>query len=249
MAGHSKWANIKRKKGAIDAKRGKLFTKLVREIQVAARMGGVDPDGNPRLRDAIAAAKSNSLPKDTLERAIKRGGGTTDGADYVEVAYEGYGPGGVALLIEGLTDNRNRTVSEVRSIISKKGGNLGESGSVAWMFEKKGLVMVPKTQVDEEKLMELTLDHGAEDIEDEQDFWNIYTDPVNLGAVRDIVEGAGLNIETAELTHIPKNTIKLTGEDAEKLIELVEALEDLDDVQRVSANFDIEDAEMDRLSG
>lgn len=250
MAGHSKWANIKRKKGANDAKRGKVFTKLIRELTVASKMGGADPDANPRLRDAIAEAKSHNMPKDTMERAIKRGsGGGGDDANYEEIVYEGYGPGGVAMLIESLTDNRNRTVSEVRNLLSKSGGNLGESGSVAWMFDKKGIISVEKNGASEDAVMEAALEAGGEDVKDEGDTWDVVTEPSDFHSVKTALEGAdGLRIVSAALASIPKNTVQVEGDGAEKLFKLMDQLEDLDDVQKVHANFDISAEEMERLS-
>lgn len=249
MAGHSKWANIKRKKGANDAKRGKLFTKLIREITVSAKMGGGDLDANPRLRDAVGEAKSNNMPKDTIDRAIKRGSGTgADDANYEQLTYEGYGPGGVAVLIESLTDNRNRTASEVRAAMTKHGGSLGTSGNVSWMFKRKGVIVVSKQSSGEEKLMDLALEAGAEDIQDEGDVWEIYTDPSVFSAVRESLDEGAISIDSASITAVPENRVQIEGEVAEKMLKLMDALEDLDDVQKVHANFDIDEKVLESLS-
>lgn len=248
MAGHSKWANIKRKKGANDAKRGKMFTKLIREVEVSARMGGGDLHSNPRLRDAINEAKAQNMQKDTIQRAIKRGTGELEGQNFEEITYEGYGPGGVAMLIESLTDNRNRTVAEIRSLITKSGGNLGESGSVAWIFDKKGVISLKKNAAPEEKLIEVALEAGAEDIKDEGINWDILTEPTLFSPVKTALEGMGISLEEASLSTIPKNTIKIEGETAEKMLKLMDHLEELDDVQKVYANFDIDEKELERLS-
>src|SRR3990167_2150270 len=213
MSGHSKWATIKRKKGATDAKRGQLFTKLIKEITVAARMGGDDPNGNPRLRTAIAGARSQSMPSDNIERAIKKGTGELEGVNYEEVIYEGYGPAGVAMLVLSLTDNKNRTVAEIRNIFSKNGGNLGESGSVGWMFEKKGLLNFDKKTAAEDKLMEVALDAGAEDIRDAEDSWDVITTPADFEKVKEALEKAGFKSLSAEISMLPKNTIKIEAED------------------------------------
>lgn len=244
MAGHSKWANIKHRKGAQDAKRGKIFTKLIKEIQVATRMGGADIDSNPRLRDAITEARSNNMPKDKIENAIKRGSGSMDGENYEEITYEGYGPGGVALLIESLTDNRNRTVADVRFIVSKGGGSLGESGSVAWMFEKKGLIALNRKDIEEDKLMELALEAGAEDIKEEGDVWEVITPREEFHTVLTAIEGSNLKPVSSGISAIPKNTVKLEGDNVEKMLNLMEKLEDSDDVQKVYANFDISDEDL-----
>ncbi|WP_025321090.1 YebC/PmpR family DNA-binding transcriptional regulator [Deferrisoma camini] len=249
MAGHSKWANIKHKKAREDAKRGKIFSKLAKEITVAAKLGGGDPEGNPRLRHAIDKARSFNMPKDNIERAIKKGTGESGGADYEQVTYEGYGPGGVAVLVEVLTDNRNRTVGEIRHAFSKNKGNLGENGCVAWLFESKGYLTVPKSAVSEEQLLELALEAGAEDVRDGEGVWEVLTEPDQYDAVRSGLEQAGVPIESAEVTMLPKNTVKLQGADAERMLRLMEMLEDNDDVQNVYANFDIEDAEMERIAG
>ena len=237
MAGHSKWANIKHKKAREDAKRGKIFTKVTREIIVAARLGGGDPDKNPRLRRAIQKAKSVNMPKENIERAIKRGTGELEGVSYEEVVYEGYGPGGVAILVEAITDNRNRTVSEIRTIFSKHGGNLGEAGCVAWMFERKGLITVK--DVDEDLLMEVAIEAGAEDVSQEEGLFSVITAVEDLDRVREAIEEKGIKVESARLTYIPQSTVRVEGEKAEKLIKLLDALEDHDDVQNVYANFDV----------
>ena len=237
MAGHSKWANIKHKKMREDAKRGKIFTKVAREIIVATRLGGGDPDSNPRLRRAIQLAKSVNMPKENIERAIKRGLGELPGVAYEEVIYEGYGPGGVAILIEAITDNRNRTVSEIRTIFSKHGGNLGEAGCVAWMFEKKGVITVEG--VDEDTLMEVAIEAGAEDVKEEEGQLQVITSPEDLEDVREKIQARGINIKEIQLTYIPQSTVRVEGEKAEKLIKLLDALEKHDDVQNVYANFDV----------
>jgi YebC/PmpR family DNA-binding regulatory protein len=248
MAGHNKWSKIKRTKGVADIKRGKLFTKLLREIQVSARMGGGDPRSNPRLRDAIAEARANNMPKDNIERAVKRGMGELDGSNYEQITYEGYGPGGAAILIEALTDNRNRTVADLRAIMVRNGGNLGEAGSVGWMFSKKGTLIVPKADQSEEKVMELALDSGAEDIQDDDDSWQIFTPPEKLDAVKSVLESQGIGLQSATQTLTPQNTIELQGEAAEQMIKLIDLIEDLDDVQKVYSNFDISDQELARIS-
>ncbi len=237
VAGHSKWANIKHKKMREDAKRGKIFTKVAREIIVATRLGGGDPDSNPRLRRAIQLAKSVNMPKENIERAIKRGLGELPGVAYEEVIYEGYGPGGVAILIEAITDNRNRTVSEIRTIFSKHGGNLGEAGCVAWMFEKKGIITVEG--VDEDTLMEVAIEAGAEDVKEEEGQLQVITSPEDLEDVREKIQAKGIKIKEAQLTYIPQSTVRVEGEKAEKLIKLLDALEKHDDVQNVYANFDV----------
>lgn len=249
MAGHSKWANIKRKKGANDAKRGKIFTRLIKEITVAARFGGGDPEGNPRLRTAIAAAKAENMPKDNINRAIKKGTGEIAGEVYDEILYEGYGPGGVAVLVECMTDNKNRTVADVRHYFSKSNGNLGESGCVAWMFEKQGLIQIEKEGVSEEELMDLALEAGAEDVVEEEAEFQVLTSPEDFNDVRDALEEAGQKFIEASISMIPKNTVDVTEEKvAKSLLKLLENLEDHDDVQNVHANFDIDDSLMDQLS-
>jgi len=244
MSGHSKWHSIKHKKGALDAKRGKLFTKFIKEITVAARYGGGDPDGNARLRKAILDAKAGNMPNDTIDRAIRRGTGEEEGVNYEEITYEGYGPGGVALLIQSMTDNRNRTVAEIRHIFSKNGGNLGESGSVGWMFEKKGYIVVEKATKSEEELFELAIEAGADDLRDDEDNFEIITSPDAFDAVLNAVKGSGIEPQVAEVEMMPQNYIKLEGSDARQMLKLMEALEDHDDVQKVSANFDISEADM-----
>jgi YebC/PmpR family DNA-binding regulatory protein len=244
MSGHSKWHSIKHKKGALDAKRGKLFTKFIKEITVAARSGGGDPDANARLRKAINDAKAGNMPNDTIDRAIRRGTGEEEGVNYEEITYEGYGPGGVALMVQSLTDNRNRTVAEIRHIFSKNGGNLGESGSVGWMFEKKGYIVVEKAAKSEEELFELAIDAGADDLRDDEDNFEIMTSPDAFDTVLTAVKGAGIDPQIAEVEMVPQNYIKLEGADARQMLKLMEALEDHDDVQKVSANFDISEADM-----
>jgi YebC/PmpR family DNA-binding regulatory protein len=244
MSGHSKWHSIKHKKGALDAKRGKLFTKFIKEITVAARSGGGDPDGNARLRKAILDAKAGNMPNDTIERAIRRGTGEEEGVNYEEITYEGYGPGGVALLIEAMTDNRNRTVAEVRHLFSKHGGNLGESGSVGWMFDKKGYIVVDKAAKAEDELFELAIDAGAEDLRDDEENFEIITSQDKFEQVLSAVKSAGIEPQVSEVTMVPQNYIKLEGQEARQMLKLMEALEDHDDVQKVSANFDISEADM-----
>lgn len=249
MSGHSKWSTIKRKKGANDAKRGKIFTKLIKEITIAARMGGGDPEGNPRLRSAVTAAKSENMPKDNIDRAIKKGTGDLGGAIYEEIMYEGYGPGGVAVLVETMTDNKNRTVADVRHFFAKSGGNLGEFGCVAWMFDKKGSLSVDKKEVSEDALMDLALEAGAEDVVEEDDSFQIITPPEAFNDVVESLEKANIPFSDAGLAMIPKNTIAVTEEkSAKSLLRLLENLEDHDDVQKVHANFDIADDLMEQLS-
>jgi len=244
MSGHSKWHSIKHKKGALDAKRGKLFTKFIKEITVAARSGGGDPDGNARLRKAILDAKAGNMPNDTIERAIRRGTGEEEGVHYEEVTYEGYGPGGVALLIEAMTDNRNRTVAEIRHLFSKNGGNLGESGSVGWMFDKRGYIVVDKAAKPEEELFELAIEAGADDLRDDEENFEIITSPDKFESVLSAVKSGGIEPQVSEITMVPQNYIKLEGQEARQMLKLMEALEDHDDVQKVSANFDISEADM-----
>ncbi len=246
MAGHSKWANIKHRKGAQDAKRGKVFTKLIKELTVAARISGGDPDANPRLRTAIDKAKQANMPKDNVDRAIKKGTGDLDGVNYEEGIFEGYGPGGVALIVEFLTDNRTRTVADVRHIFSKYGGNLGVSGSVAFLFDRKGLISF-STDNDFEQLFEIALEAEAEDVKDEGDIYEVITDSSNFIEVRDAMAEAGLQWETAEVTMIPQNQVQLEGKPAETMLKLMDALEDNDDVQNVYANFDISEEELDKI--
>jgi|SRR5438876_3694268 YebC/PmpR family DNA-binding regulatory protein len=244
MSGHSKWASIKHKKGALDAKRGKLFTKFIKEITVAARSGGGDPDGNARLRKAIADAKAGNMSNETIERATRRGTGEEAGVHYDEITYEGYGPGGVALLIESMTDNRNRTVAEIRHLLAKNGGNLGEAGSVGWMFEKKGYIVVDKAAKPEDELFELAIEAGADDLRDDEDNFEIITSPDNFESVLSAVKSAGIVPQVAEVEMMPQTYIKLEGQEARQMLKLMEALEDHDDVQKVSANFDISEADM-----
>ena len=244
MSGHSKWHSIKHKKGALDAKRGKLFTKLIKELTVAARQGGNDPNGNARLRKAISDAKAGNMPNDTIDRAIRRGTGEEAGVSYEEITYEGYGPGGVALLIEAMTDNRNRTVAEIRHIFSKNGGNLGESGSVGWMFEKKGYLIVEKAAKPEDQLIDIAIEAGADDIRDDEDNWEIITAPETFEGVQSAIKAAGITPQVAEIEMVPQNYIMLEGSAAHQMVKLMEALEDHDDVQKVSANFDMSEADM-----
>lgn len=246
MSGHNKWSTIKHKKGAADAKRGKIFTKLIKELTVAAKMGGSDPDGNPRLRTAIDKAKSENMPKDNIERAIKKGAGEMDGVNYEETTYEGYGPGGVAILVEVMTDNRNRTVSDVRSIFSKCNGNMGEAGCVSWLFDKKGLIVYPK-DTDFDALFEAALEAGAEDVADEEGQIEVITDPSAFMEVRDALDKGGFKHDSAEVTMIPQTMVKLEGKQAESMLKLMERLEDNDDVQNVYANFDISEEEMEKM--
>jgi YebC/PmpR family DNA-binding regulatory protein len=249
MAGHSKWKQIKHYKAAADAKRGALFTKLIREITMAAKIGGGDATGNPRLRLAIDTARANSMPKENIERAIKKGTGELEGVDYQEVTYEGYGPGGVALLIDAVTDNPTRTVAEVRAKMSRMGGNLGTPNSVAWMFEKKGQIYVDASTIDEDSLMEKALDAGAEDVAREDERFLVTTSPGDFHAVQTALKGKSVTVAEAELAMVPKNTVQVAGKDAESLFKLLETLEELDDVQKVWANFDIDVAEMAKVEG
>ncbi len=247
MSGHSKWATIKHKKGALDAKRGKAFTRLIKEITIAARSGG-DPDGNPRLRTAIAAAKAENMPADNIKRAIQRGTGELPGVAYEEVTFEGYGPGGVAVLVEATTDNRNRAVSEIRHIFSKNGGNLGEPNSVKFMFQKKGLIAVSKEKVDEEKLMGIVLEAGGEDLNDEGDNWEVLTEPQDFDAVAQAVRDAGIEPDVAQVTMIASTYTRLEGTPANQMMRLLDALEEHDDVQNVYSNFDM-DSEQVEVAG
>jgi len=248
MSGHNKWSSIKHKKGAADAKRGKLFTKLIKEISVAAKNGGGDPETNARLRTAVLTARTANMPNDNITRAIKKGIGELDGgASYEEVVYEGYGPGGTAVLVEVLTDNKNRTVSDVRHIFTRSNGKLAESGCVAWMFTKKGLITVPSS-VSEDTLMEVALEAGAEDVVNEGDTLSVYTDPNSMENVRTKLVERSMPIQSAEISMVPQTTISLTGRDAENMLKLMDALEDNDDVQKVHSNFDIDDEEMSKLS-
>jgi YebC/PmpR family DNA-binding regulatory protein len=247
MSGHSKWSSIKHKKAAIDAKRGRAFTRVIKEITVAARMGGGDPAANPRLRAAIANAKTVNMPQDNVTRAIKKGTGELPGVSYEEVTYEGYGPGGVAIMVEIMTDNKNRTVAEMRHIFSKHNGNLGESGCVAWMFDKKGLIVVDTDKADEDRLMEIVLNAGAEDMRRNGDVFEIITLPEELLPVQEAIDQEGIEISVAQVSRIPQNTVRLEGKHAEQMLKLMEKLEDHEDVQNVSANFDIPDEVMEQL--
>lgn len=247
MAGHSKWANIKHRKAAQDAKKGKVFTKVAREITVAAKEGGGDPDMNPRLRLALDKAKAVNLPKDNVERAIKKGTGEGNEASYEDVTYEGYGPGGVAILVKTLTDNRNRTVAEVRSTLTKKGGSMGEAGCVAWIFEQKGLLEIAKDKADEEKLLEEALEAGAEDVVDDGDVFAVYCEYSDFMDVKTALEEKGYSFEFAEITMKPKNSVPVNAEDLRKLMNITDALEDLDDVQEVYSNFEADDEVMSQL--
>jgi YebC/PmpR family DNA-binding regulatory protein len=244
MSGHSKWHTIKHKKGALDAKRGKVFTKLIKEITVAARTGGGDPGANARLRKAISDAKAANMPNDTIDRAAKRGTGELEGVSYDEITYEGYGPGGVAIMVESMTDNRNRTVAEIRHIFGKNGGNLATSGAVGWIFEKKGYIVVEKAAKSEDELFEIVTEAGAEDLRDDEDNFEIITAPESFDVVLDAVKKAGIEPQVAEVELVPKEYKKLEGTEAKQMLKLMEALEDHDDVQKVSANFDISEAEM-----
>ncbi len=248
MSGHSKWASIKHKKAAVDAKRGRLFTRLIKEITVAARMGGGDMDSNPRLRTAVSGAKAANMPNDNIDRAIKKGTGELPGVMYEEMTYEGYGPNGVAIMIDTVTDNKNRTVAEIRHTISKNGGNLGASNCVAWMFHKKGMVTVDAEKADEDELMEIALEAGAEDIINESGLFQITTDPSTFEDVCRALEEQGVPMESAELTMIPENTVKVEEEkDASKILRLMDALENHDDVQNVYSNFDISEDILEKL--
>jgi YebC/PmpR family DNA-binding regulatory protein len=242
MSGHSKWATIKRKKAALDAKKGKIFTKLIKEITIAARQGGGDPANNPRLRLAIDNAKAENMPAENIERAIKKATGELEGVTYHELTYEGYGPAGVAMLVEVATDNKNRTVAEVRHIFSKHGGSLGETGSVAWMFERKGIITLPKQDKSEDDILAIVLDAGADDLQTEDEFYEITTSVENFESVRKALQENNLKVDNASLQWIAKNTLEVKGEDAEKVMKLIEALEDCDDVQNVYSNADIDEA-------
>jgi YebC/PmpR family DNA-binding regulatory protein len=244
MAGHSKWKQIKHYKAAADAKRGALFTKLIREITVSAKSGGGDPDGNPRLRTAIEAARAASMPKDNIERAIKKGTGELEGVSYSEITYEGFGPGGVAILVHTLTDNPTRTVADLRHKFSRLGGNLGASNSVAWMFERKGQIYIDATRFSEDAALEAALDAGAEDMKREGEQFIVTTDPSSLHLVKGSLEAKGIAIQESEIANLPKNTVRVEGKVAEQLLKLLEEVEDLDDVQKVAANFDMDVSEM-----
>jgi YebC/PmpR family DNA-binding regulatory protein len=244
MSGHSKWATIKHKKGALDAKRGKIFTRLIKEITIAAKQGGGDPDGNPRLRGAIAAAKAENMPADNIKRAIQRGTGELEGVSYEEITYEGYGPGGVAIIVEVLSDNKNRAVSEVRHAFSKNGGNMGAEGAVAWMFTKKGVIVIAKDAASEDKLTEIVLDAGAEDLSDEGENWEVLCAPADYEAVTNALKAAKITPEHAEVTMISSTYTKLEGTQATAMMRLLETLEDLDDTQNVYSNFDMSEAHL-----
>ncbi len=243
MSGHSKWSTIKHKKGRADAKRGKIFTKIIREITVAARESGGDLNSNPRLRAAVAAAKAANMPADNIKRAVQRGTGELPGVTYEEMSFEGYGPGGVAVMLELLTDNRNRTTPEIRHIFSKNGGNLGENGCVSWIFTRRGLILIPRApEMDDEEVMEVVLEAGAEDFDiDDEDYYRVFTSPDELHAVKERLETAGLEVEAAQIEMEPSSTTRLEGKRAQQMIRLMEAFEDQDDVQNVWANFDIDD--------
>ena len=241
MAGHSKWANIKHRKGAQDAKRGKIFTKIIKEITIAARLGGGDLDANPRLRKAVSNGKSNNLPIDNITRAIKKGTGELEGVSYEEVTYEGYGPGGVAIMMDIITDNKNRTVAEVRHLLSKYGGNLGETGSVAWVFDKKGQIILDSNSGDEDVVFEVALEAGADDFEAEDGFYTVTTDATSLMDVRDTLEKAGYEIRSTEIEMVPKTLQKLEGKEAQSTLKLMDALEDNDDITKLYSNFDVDE--------
>jgi YebC/PmpR family DNA-binding regulatory protein len=249
MSGHSKWATIKHKKGALDAKRGKTFTRLIKEITIAAKGGGGDPDGNPRLRTAVLAAKAENMPAENIKRAIQRGTGELEGVNYEEISFEGYGPGGVAIIVDVLTDNRNRAVSEIRFAFSKNGGNLGESGSVRFMFSKKGLIAVEKSAATEEQLMEIVLEHGGEDLNDEGDTWEIITDPASYETVSAAIKKAGIPTVMSEVTMVASTYTKLEGSQANQMVRLLEALEDSDDTQNVYSNFDMDAEQLEHAAG
>ena len=247
MSGHSKWATIKHKKAALDAKRGKTFTRIIKEIMIAARSGS-DPDANPRLRTAILAAKGVSMPADNIKRAVMRGSGELEGGQIDELMYEGYGPGGAAIVVEVATDNKNRTVSEVRHIFSKYGGNMGDPGSVAWMFERRGQILIEKDKAEEDALMTLALDAGAEDLRGDDENWEVLTPPEALHIVQDALQGAGIPTTSTSVAMIPKNTVPIEGANVGRLLKLTEALEEHDDVQNVFSNFDIDEKEMEALA-
>lgn len=248
MSGHSKWHSIKHKKGALDAKRGKIFTRLIREIVMASRIGGGDPDGNPRLRTAVLAAKAENMPSDNIKRAIQRGTGELPGAMYEEITFEGYGPGGAAVIVETTTDNRNRTVSEIRHMFGKHGGNLGENGSVGWMFSKKGYIVVPKGAAKEDQLLDIVLENGGDDLRDDGDNWEVLTDPGAYEAVLAGIKKAGITPAANEVSMIPTTYAKLTGAAANQMVRLLEALEDYDDVQNVYSNVDIDEKQLEEAT-
>jgi len=248
MSGHSKWSTIKHKKAAKDAKRGKIFTKLIKEITVAARMGGGDINANPRLRTAVLTARSNSMPSDNIDRAIKKGTGELEGVTYEEIQYEGYGPGGVAIIAQVLTDNKNRTVSEIRRMFSKHGGNMGETGCVGWMFDKKGILTVDKSLVDEDRLMDIALDAGAEDVRDEGEVFEVVTQPEDFEKVKERLDQEKITVASGQVSLVPKNTVDVDAKNVEQVLKLSEELEDHDDVQNVAANFNIPDELMDKAN-
>ncbi len=247
MSGHSKWATIKRKKGAEDAKRGQVFTKLIREITVSAKHGGGDPNANPRLRTAVDKAKAANMPQDNITRAIKKGTGELEGVNYEEFSLEGYGPGGVAVLLDVMTDNRNRTVSEVRHLFSRNSGNMGEAGCVSWNFSKKGILTFPKASISEEQIMDTALEAGAEDIKDADDVWEVTTEPTAFEMVKKALEASGFKPSESRVTMLAQNYVKLAGSEAEKMLRLMEVMEEHDDIQNVYANFDISQEEMEKL--
>lgn len=249
MSGHSKWATIKHKKAATDAKRGKAFTKIIRELSIAARSGGADPATNPRLRTAIAAAKNENMPNDNIERAIARGAGTMEGEQLEEVTYEGYGPGGVGMLVQVVTSNRNRSAGELRHLFSKNGGNMAETGAVGWMFHRKGDIVVPKEAADEDTMMSIVLDAGAEDLNDDGSAWEVTTPPESMDKVREALVKGGITPASAEVAWIPQNYVKLSGAQAQQMLRMVENMEDHDDVQHVYANFDIDEKEIEAVAG
>jgi YebC/PmpR family DNA-binding regulatory protein len=249
MSGHSKWATIKHKKGALDAKRGKIFTRLIKEITIAAKNGGGDPDKNPRLRKAVADAKAENMPADNIKRAIQRGTGELPGVTYEEFTLEGYGPGGAAVLVELSTDNRNRTVSEIRHAFSKNGGNMAEAGAVGWMFHKKGDIIVPKSAAQEDDLMNLVLENGGDDLKDDGESWEVLTDPSAFDAVLEAIKKAGIAPESAEIAMVPQNYVKLEGQAANTMVRLLEALDDQDDVQHVWSNFDMDIKDLEEVAG
>jgi len=248
MSGHSKWSTIKHKKAAKDARKGKLFTKFIKEITVAARMGGGDLNSNPRLRTAVLTARAQSMPNDNIERAIKKGTGELEGVTYEEIQYEGYGPGGVAIIAQVLTDNKNRTVSEIRRMFTKHGGNMGETGCVSWMFDKKGWITVEKSQVDEDRLMDIVLDAGAEDVRDEDEIFEVVTRPEDFEKVKERLDQEKISVASAQVTLVPKNTVDVDAKNVEQVLKLSEELEDHDDVQSVAANFNIPTELMDKAS-
>jgi YebC/PmpR family DNA-binding regulatory protein len=248
MSGHSKWSTIKHKKAARDAKRGKLFTKLIKEITVAARMGGGDVNSNPRLRTAVTTARAQSMPGENIDRAIKKGTGELEGVTYEEIQYEGYGPGGAAIIAQVLTDNKNRTVSEIRRLFTKHGGNMGETGCVAWMFDKKGLITIEKSQIAEDRLMDIVLDAGAEDVRDEDEIFEVVTQPEAFASVKDRLDQEKIAVTSAQVTLVPKNTVDIDAKNVEQILKLTEELEDHDDVQNVSANFNIPAELMEKAS-